>query len=55
MSTLLPILYVSVISIVGAFCSPAVDCFEPNRRLVIIFKCAILAAGGAVIANQLLR
>ena len=27
---------------------------EPNRRLAILFKCAILAAGGAAIANQLL-
>jgi hypothetical protein len=36
-------------------CSPGGDWLEPNRRLAIIFKCAILAAGGAAIANQLLQ
>jgi hypothetical protein len=32
----------------------AVDWNEPNRRLALLLKCAILAAGGAAIANQLL-
>jgi hypothetical protein len=31
-----------------------VEWFEPNIRIAIILKCAILAAGGAVIANHLL-
>jgi len=33
----------------------AVEQFEPNRRLAVIFKCAIIAAGGAAIANEVLR
>jgi hypothetical protein len=31
-----------------------VEWLEPSPRLAIVFKCAILAAGGAAIANQLL-
>ena len=40
--------------LVGAFLFAAVERLEPNRRFAIIFKCAILAAGEAVIAKQLL-
>jgi hypothetical protein len=47
-------LYASAIIIVGALTFRAVERFEPNRRLAIILKCALLAAGGAAIANQLL-
>jgi hypothetical protein len=47
-------LYVSIIILVAAILFEAVGRLEPNRRLAIIFKCAILAAGGAVIAKQLL-
>ena len=38
----------------AAFLFAAVERLEPNRRLAIVFKCAILAAGGVAIANQLL-
>jgi hypothetical protein len=55
MTAVLAVIYVSAISIIGAFLSAGVDWLEPNRRLAIIFKCAILAAGGAAIANQLLQ
>jgi hypothetical protein len=33
----------------------ALDLLEPNRRLTVISKIAILAAGGAAIAAQLFR
>jgi hypothetical protein len=39
---------------VGAFLFTGVDWLEPNRRFAIILKCAILAAGGIAIAEQLL-
>ena len=48
-------IYVSAIILVGAFLFVAVDWLEPNRRLAVIFKCAIIAAAGAAIANRLLR
>ena len=54
MTAVLTVLYVSAIILVAAFLFAAVDWLEPNRRLDIILKCAILAAGGTVIANQLL-
>ena len=41
-------------SAIGAFLFVAVDWLEPNRRLAVIFKCALIAAGAAVIANRLL-
>ena len=47
-------MYASAIIFIGAFLFTAVEWLEPNRRLAIVFKCAILAAGGAAIANQLL-
>jgi hypothetical protein len=47
-------LYVSAIIIVAVFLFAAVDWLEPNRRAALIFKCAILTAGGAAIANHLL-
>jgi hypothetical protein len=55
MSTASAFIYVSAIILMGAFLFGAVEWFEPNRRLAIVLKCAILAAGGAVIANKLLR
>jgi hypothetical protein len=54
MTAILTSLYVSTIILVGAFLFRAVEWLEPNRRLAIVLKCAILAAGGAVIAKQLL-
>jgi hypothetical protein len=49
------ILYASVITLIGAFLFTAVDWLEPNHRLAMIFKCAILAAGGAAIASNCCR
>ena len=54
MTAVLAVLYISAIIFVGAFLFVAVDWLEPNRRLTIVFKCAILAAGGAAIAKHLL-
>jgi hypothetical protein len=51
---MLAVLYVSTIILVAAFLFAAVDGLEPNGRLALLFKCAILAAGGAAIAKQLL-
>jgi hypothetical protein len=47
-------LYISLIILTCSFLFAAVDWFEPNRRLALFFKCALLAAGGAAIANQLM-
>ena len=47
-------LYGSIVILVAALLFEAVGRLEPNRRLGIVLKCAILAAGGAVIAKQLL-
>jgi hypothetical protein len=47
-------IYALVIILIGAFLFVAVEQLEPNRRLAIIFKCAIIAAAGAAITNQLL-
>jgi hypothetical protein len=54
MSLALALLHISAICLVGAFLFTAVEWFEPNRRLAIVFKCAILAAGVAAVATQLL-
>ena len=54
MTAILTSLYVSTIILVSAFLFKAVEWLEPNRRLAIVFKCALLAAGGTAIANQLL-
>ena len=53
MTAALVLVYISAISCIGAFLFVAVDRLEPNRRLALVFKCAILAAAGAVIANHL--
>jgi hypothetical protein len=55
MTAALALLYNSAIIIVGAFLFVAVDWFEPNRLLALVFKCAILAAGGVAIAKHLLH
>jgi hypothetical protein len=47
-------LYIAAIILVAALLFAAVERLEPNYRLAIVFKCAILAAGGAAIAKQLL-
>jgi hypothetical protein len=47
MTAALAFLYISAISFVGAFLFAAVDRLEPSPRLVLIFKCAILASGAA--------
>ena len=54
MTAILTSLYVSTIILVGAFLFRAVERLEPNHRLAIVLKCAILAAGGVAIAKQLL-
>jgi hypothetical protein len=46
-------LYFLAISFTGAFLFVAVEKIEPNRRFAFLLKCAILAAGGAAIASQL--
>jgi hypothetical protein len=47
-------LYFLAISFTGAFLFVAVEKIEPNRRFALVLKFAILAAGGAAIASQLL-
>ena len=54
MTAVLAVMYASAIIFIGAFLFTAVEWLEPNPRLAIVFKCAILAAGGAAIAKQLL-
>jgi hypothetical protein len=53
MTVALFFVYIFAISYVGAFLFVAVDRLEPDRRLALVFKCAILAGAGAVIANHL--
>ena len=48
------LLFIFTICLVTAFLFGPVERVEPNRRIAIVFKCAILAAGGAAIANRLL-
>jgi len=50
---LLPRIYICAVIVIGACLFLAVDELEPNRRLAVVLRCAILAAGGAAIANQL--
>jgi hypothetical protein len=45
--------YISTVGFAAAFLFVAVDWVEPNHRLALVFKTAILAAGGAAIAHQL--
>ena len=45
--------YILAISFTGAFLFVAVEKIEPNRRFALFLKCAILAAGGAAVASQL--
>ena len=54
MTTVVALLYVSTICFGGAFLFTAIDNLEPDRRVALVLKCAILATGGAAIANQLL-
>jgi len=54
MSAAQALLHISAICFVGAIFLKAVNWFEPNRWVAIIFKCAILAAGAAAIVTQLL-
>jgi hypothetical protein len=51
----LTFIYATAIIFAGSFLFGAVDWFEPNRRLAIVLKCAILAAAGAAIADKLRR
>ena len=53
-TAILAFLHISLIIFLGAFLFTGVDWLEPNRRFAIVLKCAILAAGGVVIAKQLL-
>lgn len=52
--TALARLYIWAIILIGAFLFAAVEWLEPNRRLAVVLKCALIAAGGAAIAKQLL-
>jgi hypothetical protein len=54
MSAALVLLHTSAIIFIGAFLFAAVEWIEPNRWVAVILQCAILAAGGAAIAAQLL-
>jgi hypothetical protein len=54
MTDLLAGLYVGLVIITSAFLFTAVDWLEPNRRLALFFKFALLATGGAAIAKQLM-
>jgi hypothetical protein len=47
-------IFILAIIILGALLFAAVERLEPNTRIAIILKCAILATGGAAIANHLL-
>ena len=47
-------LYIAAIILLAAFLFAAVERLEPIHRLAVVLKCAILAAAGAAIANQLL-
>jgi hypothetical protein len=49
MTAVLAVMYASAIIFIGAFLFTAVEWLEPNRRFAIVFKCAILAAGGAAL------
>lgn len=55
MTVALALIYTSAITFVSAFLFFAVDWLEPNPRLSLVFKCALLAAGGVAIMTQLLR
>jgi uncharacterized membrane protein len=46
-------LYVSIVILVAALLFEAVGRLEPNRRLAVVLNCAILAAGGGVIAKHI--
>jgi hypothetical protein len=50
----LVLIYTFATIFVGAFLFAAVERIEPNPRLAVIFKIAIIAAGIAAIANQVL-
>ena len=54
MTAALTSVYASAIIVLGAFLFTAGDWLEPNHRIAVVFKIAILAAGGAAIANHLL-
>ena len=54
MTSVVALLYVSTICFGGALLFTAIDNLEPDRRVALVLKCAILATGGAAIANQLL-
>jgi hypothetical protein len=54
MSAAHALVHILGICFVGAFLFAAVGWIGPNRWVAIILKCAILAAGGAAIAAQLL-
>jgi hypothetical protein len=42
------------ITALGVILFFAVDELEPDRRLAVILQCALLAAGGGAIVNQLM-
>jgi hypothetical protein len=51
---LLARLYICAILAIATILFLAIDELEPNRRLAVILRCAILATRGSAIANQLM-
>ena len=49
MTIALTVLYIFAIFFVGQFLFLSVDLLEPNPRLAVILKCALLGVGGAAI------
>jgi hypothetical protein len=45
--------YVLSIFLIGGLQYGIVDRFEPDRKLAIVFKCAVVATGGVAIISQL--
>jgi hypothetical protein len=49
---MLALVFIAAIIVIGAFLFASVEWFEPNTRVAVIFKCAIIAARGAVIGKS---
>ena len=50
---MLPVIYVFAISYAAAMLYVSVDRLEPNRRLALVLKLLIFAAGAAAVASRL--
>ena len=51
---MLPVIYVFAISFAATILYVSVDWFETNRRLALLLKLLIFAAGAAAITSQLM-